>query len=85
MIPGNMNPHLYENRKGGPPVNGVHTSAKAEGNKDIKLGAHAQIGVGVGVTVNLSEASRAAEHARASALALANYLYNKYIPSGSIF
>lgn len=66
-------------------TNGVHTSAKAEGNKDIKLGAHTQIVVGVGVTLNLSQAGRAAEHARASTLALANYLYDKYIPSGWIF
>jgi hypothetical protein len=66
-------------------TNGVHTSAKVEANKDIKLGLHAQIGLGVGVTVNLSQAARAAEHASESGLALANYVYNKYIPSGPIF
>jgi hypothetical protein len=66
-------------------TNGVHTSAQVGGNKDIKLGAHMQIGVGVGVTVNLSQVARAAEHARQSGLALANNLVNKFMPSGPIF
>jgi len=66
-------------------TSGVHTSAKMEANKDIKLGLHMQIGLGVGVTVNLSQAARAAERARQSGLALANSLYNKFVPSGSIF
>jgi hypothetical protein len=66
-------------------TNGIHTSAQAGGNKDIKLGAHAQIGLGVGVTLNLSQAARAAEHARQSGLALANYLVNKFMTSGPIF
>lgn len=64
---------------------GAHASAQVEGNKDIKLGAHAQIGLGVGITVNLSQAARAAEHATQSSLALANYVVNKLMPGGPIF
>jgi hypothetical protein len=39
--------------------NGIHADNKGQKRKDVKVGAHLQVGVGVGVHVNLSQAHRA--------------------------
>lgn len=63
---------------------GVHTDVGTEKEKDIKLGAHVHAGLGVGVNINFSQAGRAIGQTVQSGLALANYMMNRFMPSGPI-